>query len=94
MARKPQATQMSSKGQTTYHLHGTPRTLPAEEENTGEKTEEGKSPCSSLESSHNSQLLHQEGKKKECITEETGKKKVTLLYLGTGCESGELYLHH
>lgn len=80
MAGKPQATQMSSKGQSTYHLHSMPRTLPPchlGEENRGEKAEEGNSPCSPLELCHNLQLLHQKEKKKECIAEKTGKKSHT-----------------
>lgn len=79
VASKPQTTQMTSRGQSTYHLHSTPRTLPpshpSEGADRGEMTEEGNSPCSSLGLRHNLQLLHQEDKKKEYITEETSKKK-------------------
>lgn len=77
MASKSRVTQVSGKGQTTYHLHGVPRTLLSchpLEENRGEKTKEGNSLCSSLALCHNLQLLHQK-RNKEYITEKTGKRK-------------------
>lgn len=52
------------------------------------ETEHGNSPCSSLELCHSWQLLHQ---KKERNNASLRRQKVTLLHLGEGCESGELY---
>lgn len=96
MASKPQATQMSRKRQSTYHLHSMPRTLPPchpSEEDGGKKTKEGNSPCSSLELGHNFFLVTQL-QKMAISVRRLAKKKVTLLHLGTDCESSELYLGH
>ena len=78
MASKPQATQMSSKGQSTHHLHGMPRTLPpcrpSAEEYRGEKTEEGNSPYSSLELCHNLSCFTRKKRRKNISLRKLAKK--------------------